>query len=147
MMTVTYGYGYGRGAHFMNQMNSMTYLAMGVVAILLISLIILMMISLWKIFEKNNQEGWRALVPVYNVATIYEIVGIPTYLALFVIGLNINCLKDISSSALLVLYIVSCVKLAKLFNKSNAFTLGLIFLPFIFLPILGFGKDQVSKQK
>lgn len=146
-MMVRYNYGHERGIRFVDTMDPIAILAVALLALLMITLIILMMVSLWKIFEKNKKEGWRALVPVYNVATLFEIVGMPMYLALFVIGLNINCLYDISSSALLVLYVVSCYKLAKLFNKSVAFTLGIIFLPFIFFPILGFGKDQVSKKK
>ena len=146
-MMVRYNYGHGRGIRFVDTMDPIAILAVALLALLMITLIILMMISLWKIFEKNKKEGWRALVPVYNVDTLFEIVGMPMYLALFVIGLNINCLYDISSSALLVLYIVGCYKLAKLFNKSVAFTFGLIFLPFIFFPILGFGKVGVSKKK
>lgn len=45
--------------------------------------------------------------------------------------------------AWLVAYIKSSIKLGQLFNKSNSFIVGLVILPFIFQPILGYNKQEI----
>ena len=39
----------------------------------------------------------------------------------------------------IIVWIIVAIDLAKSFAKSTAFVVGLIFLAFIFIPILGFG--------
>lgn len=41
-----------------------------------------------------------------------------------------------------VVMIMLYFKLAKVFGRGMGFGFGLLFLPFIFLPILGFGDDR-----
>lgn len=156
-----YGYGSGNAdqiwevlfdsqmpsTHWFDAIDQSTWAVIGFLLMLVIVLMVLFLVALWRIFEKNNKEGWRALVPVYNMATLYEIVGIPSYLALFVLTAQMPHLGDTSSLALILLYSVSTVKLGALFKKSNAFILGMVFLPFIFYPILGFSKDKVGNKK
>ena len=36
---------------------------------------VIMIISEWKIFEKNNKPGWYSLIPFLNMWTLFEIVG------------------------------------------------------------------------
>lgn len=47
------------------------------------------------------------------------------------------------SIAMLVINIITMVKLAKVFGKDGGWACGLIFLPVIFFPIMGFSKDIV----
>jgi len=42
----------------------------------------------------------------------------------------------------LIVYIIVLIELAKRFGKGIGFALGLLFLPFIFFPVLGFGSAQ-----
>ena len=42
----------------------------------------------------------------------------------------------------IVISIILCSDLAKSFGRGIGFTLGLIFLVFIFIPVLGFGSDK-----
>lgn len=40
-------------------------------------LLLIVIISLWKIFEKAGEPGWAALIPIYNVIILLKIVGRP----------------------------------------------------------------------
>ena len=97
--------------------------------VLLIAVIILVIASLWKIFEKAGQEGWKAIIPIYNMYVLLKIVGKPTWwLILFFIPF-VNYIFIIWTYNML----------SKSFGKSEGFTVGLVLLGVIFLPILGFG--------
>ena len=48
--------------------------------------------------------------------------------------------------AFIVAYIISNIKLGKLFDKGIGFTIGLVILPFIFQPILGYQKEKEIKN-
>ena len=91
---------------------------------------VIMVISLWKIFTKAGKPGWASIIPIYNLVVELEIIGRPIWwiLLMFIPLVNI------------VIAIMLVNDLAKVFGKSTGFTFGLIFLPFIFYLILGFGK-------
>lgn len=92
-----------------------------------------------KIFTKAGQEGWKALIPIYNVVVLYKIIGLSPWLLLLYLLSVVPVVGWIISIAL---SIVSTVKLAKAFNQSTAFIFGLLFLSPIFQMILGFGKAE-----
>jgi len=95
-----------------------------------LGLIVLMVVSAWKTYEKANQPGWACIIPIYSTIVMLEIIGKPWWwllLLIFLPGLNIIW-------AIWMLNLLS-----KSFGKGTGFTLGLIFLPFIFYPILGLG--------
>lgn len=88
--------------------------------------------GLWKVFTKAGQPGWAAIVPIYNVYVMCKIAGRPGWwVVLYVIPI-----------VSLVVAIIVMVDLAKAFRKGTGFALGLVFLGFIFFPILGFGSAQ-----
>lgn len=90
---------------------------------------VLMVVAMVKIFQKAGREWWEAIIPVYNMYVMLKIVGKPGWwIILYFIPL-VNIIVSI-----IVLH-----NLSKKFSKGVGFTLGLIFLPFIFYPILGFG--------
>jgi len=99
------------------------------------ALIVVMLISCWKIYTKAGQEGWKAIIPVYNLVVLLEIIGKPLWwlVLLFVPFVNI------------VVYIMVTNELSKVFNKGVGTTIGLLFLPIVFFPILGFGDAKYSK--
>ena len=41
--------------------------------------IILVIIALWKIFEKAWESGWKAIIPIYNVYIMYKIAGMKNW--------------------------------------------------------------------
>ena len=100
---------------------------------------VLIIVAQWKIFTKAGQEGWKALIPIYNVVVLYKIIVLSPWLLLLYLLSVVPVVGWIISIAL---SIVSTVKLAKAFNQSTAFIFGLLFLSPIFQMILGFGKAE-----
>ena len=101
----------------------------------MLAFIVLMIASLWKVFLKAGKPGWACIIPIYNVVVLLEIVGKPIWwIILYLIPL-VN----------IIVIIIIYVALAKAFGKGVGFALGLIILPFIFYPILGFGDATYTK--
>ena len=43
------------------------------------ALIILVIVSMWKIFAKAGKPGWAAIIPIYNIIVLFEIIGKPAW--------------------------------------------------------------------
>ena len=108
-------------------------------SLIILAFYVLIIVAQWKIFTKAGQEGWKALIPIYNVVVLYKIIGLSPWLLLLYLLSVVLVVGWIISIAL---SIVSTVKLAKAFNQSTAFIFGLLFLSPIFQMILGFGKAE-----
>lgn len=105
-----------------------TPIMIGGVVLLVVSIILI--ISLWKIFKKGNEKGYKAIIPFYNILTLMKIVGMNRvlFILFFIPIVNVFFFAYLS------------VTLANRFRKGAFFALGLLFLPFLFYPILAFGK-------
>ncbi|MCJ0741358.1 DUF5684 domain-containing protein [Pedobacter montanisoli] len=88
--------------------------------------------GMWKTFTKAGKPGWAALIPIYNVYVMIQIVGKPDIWLLWCLIPCVNIVFTIWLQNLL----------SKSFGKEEGFTLGLILFPFIFYPILGFGSAK-----
>ena len=108
-------------------------------SLIILAFYVLIIVAQWKIFTKAGQEGWKALIPIYNVVVLYKIIGLSPWLLLLYLLSVVPVVGWIISIAL---SIVSTVKLAKAFNQSTAFIFGLLFLSPILQMILGFGKAE-----
>ncbi|HOJ03728.1 MAG TPA: DUF5684 domain-containing protein [Bacteroidota bacterium] len=86
----------------------------------------------WKLYTKAGKPGWAAIVPIYNIIVLLEIVGKPVW---WFILMLIPCVN-------IVVAILVSLELAKVFGKDTGFAIGLILLPFIFIPILAFGDAE-----
>ena len=106
--------------------------------IVIIAVAVLQIIAMWKIFKKAGEEGWKSIIPVYNLITLYKVSGVSPWL-LFVYFAGF--IPFVGTIAILVLNIFQSNNLSKSFGKGTGFTVGLIFLAPIFYMILGFGKD------
>ena len=93
---------------------------------------VLMLAASWKIFTKAGKPGWASIVPVYNAVVLLEIVGKPVWWILLWLIPGVN----------IVVIIIVYHRLALSFGKDILFTIGMIFLSFVFLPILAFGKSE-----
>ncbi len=100
--------------------------------IIYLAVIIVIIAAFWKVYAKAGKPGWAAIVPIYNLIVLLEIVGRPLWwFFLFLIpGVNF------------IIGIIVDIDLAKSFGKSTGFGVGLFFLGFIFYPILGFGDAE-----
>ncbi|MFW5688361.1 MAG: DUF5684 domain-containing protein [Spirochaetota bacterium] len=103
--------------------------------ILAIVVTVFYLVVMWKIFAKAGKPGWAVLIPIYNIVVMLQIVNRPIWW-IFLMFIPI---------ANLVVGIIMILDLAKSFGKGGGFALGLIFLSFIFYPILAFGSAEYSK--
>ncbi|WP_018628347.1 DUF5684 domain-containing protein [Niabella aurantiaca] len=103
----------------------------GLIACYLI-VIVIMIIALWKIFEKAGQPGWAAIIPIYNLYILLKIVGKPSWWILLMLIPLVNIVFSIWTANML----------SKSFGKDEGFTVGLVLLSFVFYPILGFGSAR-----
>jgi len=92
-------------------------------------IVIFLIVSVWKVFEKAGQPGWASIIPIYNVIVLLKIVGKPWWWLLLMLIPIVNYIFVIWMTNLI----------SKSFGKGVGFTLGLLFLGIIFWPILGFG--------
>jgi len=97
--------------------------------ILYLAIIVIMVVGMWKVFEKAGKPGWAAIIPIYNMIVLIEIVGKPM---IWILWLIIPCVNFV-----FVVWLYNLV--AKSFGKSEGFTVGMLIFPYIFWPILGFG--------
>jgi hypothetical protein len=93
---------------------------------------IILIAAMWKIFVKAGKPGWAVFVPFYGNYCQFNITFGCGWLFLLMFVPCVN----------FVIMIMLYFKLAKVFGKGVGFGFGLLFLPFIFLPILGFGDDR-----
>ncbi len=94
-------------------------------------------VIMWRIFEKAGEHGWAAIIPFYQNYVLFKITWGQGWLFLLLFLPIVN----------IVTCIITMIKLAKAFDKSGAFAVGLIFLNIIFLAILAFGKARYSGVK
>lgn len=99
--------------------------------LLIITLIyyILIIIGVWKMYKKAGEAGWKCLIPIYKSYIQAKIAVGDGWMFLIVFAPLIGWIFN--------LYLT--FKFAQSFGKGFLFTLGLIFLPMIYYPILGFG--------
>jgi hypothetical protein len=96
------------------------------------AVLLLSIIGMWKVFVKAGKPGWAAIIPIYNIIVILEIVGKPIWWFILLLIPLVG----------FIVYIIVLVELAKRFGKGVGFAIGLLILPFIFFPMLGFGDAQ-----
>ena len=116
--------------------------------IITISLIVIIQLSsMCKIFKKAGEKPWKALIPGYNILILYKISGLSPVWLLFGLGLFIPSVKTMCYLAFSFVRGTQKAMLCHKFNKSLAFTIGMILFDFIFYPILAFGKSKYDKNK
>jgi len=94
-----------------------------------LAFLVLVVAGMWKVFTKAGQPGWAVLVPILNLYFLLKIAGRPGWwlILMFIPLVNI------------IIAIIVAMEIATAFGKGAGFGLGLVFLGFIFYPILGFG--------
>jgi hypothetical protein len=103
------------------------------VVLLGLALGVLLIASFWKVLTKAGEDGWKALIPIYNTWVLNTVAGRPGWWALLGLVPVIGFVLAIGVT------IVVSLDLAKSFGKDTGFAIGLMLLPFVFYPILAFG--------
>lgn len=141
-----------------------------VVILIIVSLIacIIQAVGLMAIFRKAGVPGWMAFVPILSQYKQFELFWSPTMfivtigITMFNSGLSFatNLIKDVNNTganifvifvsllsiclslALIIINIVLEYRMTQAFGEGMLFTVGLILLPVIFYPLLGFGAAE-----
>lgn len=95
------------------------------------ALCVFVLVCMWIVFRKAGKPGWAAIVPFYNLYVLFDITW----------GSGMRFLLLLIPIYNIILSIQTQVRLAKAFGKSGGFAAGLVFLPYIFIPLLAFGKE------
>ncbi len=96
------------------------------------AIIVLMIVAKWFIYEKAGQPGWAVIIPIYNTLIMLKIVGKPWWwIFLFMIPF-----------ANIVFLVWMTNLLSKSFGHDEGYTVGLLFLPYVFYPLIAFSKDK-----
>lgn len=106
---------------------------------LIISLIfyVLLVVAMWKVYEKANQPGWLSIIPIVNLYVLFKIAWGNGWLCLLMLIPVVNIVVD---------FIMNW-KLVKAFGKGVGTFLLAIFLPPVALLILGFGSARYTGPK
>ena len=103
-------------------------LGMGMMVVWL-AVIVVMIAAMWKVFEKAGQPGWAAIIPIYNLYILLKIAGRPGWWIILFIIPFVN----------FIIAIIVAFDIAGRFGKGAGFAIGLVFLPFVFYPLLAWG--------
>lgn len=107
--------------------------------IVLLGASLVAIVGMWKAFQKAGRPGWASIVPIYNEWVLFEIAGKPGWWALLSLVPFVNLI-------VFILLIIAYIEVSKRFGKSGAFSLLLIFFPFIGWPMLGFGDAKYMEE-
>jgi hypothetical protein len=96
--------------------------------------VLILIISMWKIFTKAGKPGWAAIVPIYNLIVMLEIACKPIWWFILMLIPLVN----------IIVIIIVLIEIAKRFGKGVGFAIGMLILPFIFYPLLAFGDSNYT---
>lgn len=89
----------------------------------------------WKLFEKAGRKSWEGLVPVYNILIWLKIIKRPWWWAIILL---------IPGFSQILMFMAMNVSMGRAFGKFSAKdTLMQIFVPFIYFPMIAFGKEEL----
>lgn len=118
----------------------------------------------WKMFEKADEKGWKALIPIYGEYINCKIVGkvkifwvnLISTISFLILSSIILVISQVNptefllgvlvflaitySIILIVCEVIKDFATAKVFGQESIFGLGLLFLPIIFVAIIAFDK-------
>ena len=124
------------------------------------------------IFKKAGEKWWKALIPIWGEVTLFKLVWKRRYVIIYLLGGAMMQLitvtwsvmahntslieKVMNSSVLIALFILvsvyyvvvlqMSVRLAVHFGWAEEMGVAISFLPFVFYPILAFGKSKYNKD-
>jgi hypothetical protein len=104
----------------------------GTELLLIFFIIVPVIISFWKLFERAGKPGWAIFVPFYNIIIQLKIIRKPWWWVFLICIPYLGFIWQIWALNLFV----------KSYGKNEGFTIGCFLLPFIFFPILAFDKSS-----
>lgn len=106
-----------------------------IIMIVYLAIVVLAIAGMWKTYEKLGIAGWKSIIPIYNLIVLFERFGWDMIKLIFFFIPIVNIYFGF------LLYKEVAVK----FGKGDGFAIGLLLLPFVFFPILGFKEEVVQE--
>jgi hypothetical protein len=96
-----------------------------------LAIMVLWLAGMWKVFEKAGKPGWAAIIPIYNIIVLLQIVGKPIWwIVLYIVIIG---------------HFLVAMELAERFGKSKGWGIALLgFFPFVGYPMIGFGDETYT---
>ncbi len=94
-----------------------------------LGIILLTIVSLWKVFQKAGKPGWASIIPIYNIVVLLEMTGKPIWWVILMFIPIVN----------IAVGIVLWYSVSQSFGRDAWYTVGLFLFPYVFLPMLAFG--------
>jgi hypothetical protein len=95
-----------------------------------LAIIVLMIVSNWKIFTKADQPGWASIIPIYNIYVMNQIAGFETWMFLLALVPFVNAVYSI----------ILWYKMLNKFVDTGIAILGILF-PIFVLPYIAFSSS------
>lgn len=108
-----------------------------VILLICFAIIAVVIVGMWKVFEKADEPGWAPFIPLYNTWVMIRISNNPWWFFVLMFVPLIQLYPSIKVQ----------YDIGKQFGQGVGFGIGLILFPFIFYPILGFGDYQYENAE
>tara|TARA_B100000674_G_C37629453_1_gene818107 strand:- start:316 stop:762 length:447 start_codon:yes stop_codon:yes gene_type:complete len=102
--------------------------------ILYVILLVVLLIGIWRMFEKGGIPGILGLIPVVNLFFLSKLAGKPMWWGLLYFIPFVN----------VIIAILILIGISERFGRGIGTALGLVFLTPLFFCILGFGSAEYS---
>lgn len=126
---------------------------------LYIAIAVISIIALWKVFRKAGWPGWAAIIPFYSNYVTFRVAKmwggwmflqlallISSYIFTLFLPWHAKYLGetivDCAIALCMIISVIANFRISRAFGKSVGFGIGMMFLPFVFLPILAFSKAE-----
>ena len=124
------------------------------------------MFGLQRMFEKIGEASWKAFIPIYNIYVLSEHIWerklFFAYLILSVLSTAYDFIPELDTLdiisnpiwflvafvgifiviSVIILDFMLCAAVSREFGRKIGTTIGLFFLNFVFIPILGYGEAK-----
>ena len=107
------------------------------VSIIYLLIVVLLLVSMWKVYEKAGRQGWEGIIPIYNLYVMLQIINRPWWWLLIMIFVPI---------ANIIFSIIALKEFLEKFGKRHWIHHCNYFLSFITFPMLAFGDDQFKNE-
>ena len=91
----------------------------GIVWIIYIAMIVAIIAGWWMIFTKAGEDGWKAIIPIWNILVLLKIVGREWWWIILMLIPIVG----------FVIWIIVALDLAKSYGRGTGFGIGLIIFP------------------
>jgi len=122
----------------------------GFIALIALAVAIIMIIAECKVYTKAGEKWWKVFIPLYNSWIQTKITGLAWWWFPIFVGvsalMDVKLFAPIAGMGVILISFNYNYNLAKKFGKSNGFAVLCTLLPFIGLPILGFGSAKYDAK-